>query len=334
MEGGVRFGRHAAGYWSSIRTSEFDEFCQHAAGWKIEHQLLGGGRPLSSLHGIVTPAMQIGEVEHHSGYSSQGATRSGGTSFILSASADRPIVYCGRPLGPLNVLTSTSDTEFELVARLGSRHFVVWLPTAMLEHAAIDLLGHPLMAEARRRTLRYSGESARDYCVGMVRAFIARVKEQPGLLDDGRAADEMRERLSTALLLETMQESWESDAPHRRHAARRAREYMLQRLDNPPAVRDLCRVSGANYATLERGFQEVYGLSPKAFLKSCRLTRVHRELRQPDAATTVTDAAVKWGFYELGRFSAEYRKRFGVSPSETLRSAPGGTAARQGKIAS
>ena len=36
-------------------------------------------------------------------------------------------------------------------------------------------------------------------------------------------------------------------------------------------------------------------------------------------SVTVTEIATALGFVELGRFSVEYRKAFGESPSETLR---------------
>jgi AraC-like DNA-binding protein len=35
----------------------------------------------------------------------------------------------------------------------------------------------------------------------------------------------------------------------------------------------------------------------------------------------VGTVAVRWGLYHLGRFSTEYRRMFGESPSETRRTA-------------
>ena len=37
--------------------------------------------------------------------------------------------------------------------------------------------------------------------------------------------------------------------------------------------------------------------------------------------TTVTDVAMSYGFFELGRFAGRYRHTFGEVPSETLRHA-------------
>ena len=50
-----------------------------------------------------------------------------------------------------------------------------------------------------------------------------------------------------------------------------------------------------------------------------RLSEARRALLAADCKRiTVTEIATEFGFLELGRFSVEYRKVFGESPSKTL----------------
>jgi AraC-like DNA-binding protein len=55
------------------------------------------------------------------------------------------------------------------------------------------------------------------------------------------------------------------------------------------------------------------------FLRRIRFERVRNDLLNPIHSTTVTSAAVRWGFVHLGRYAAEYRARFNESPSATVR---------------
>jgi transcriptional regulator GlxA family with amidase domain len=82
-------------------------------------------------------------------------------------------------------------------------------------------------------------------------------------------------------------------------------------------VADLCRVAEVNQRTLSRAFREVRGIGPHHYLRSLRLREVKRVLASE--RITVTQAAMRFGFREVGRFAALYKKTFGVSPSETKR---------------
>ena len=56
-------------------------------------------------------------------------------------------------------------------------------------------------------------------------------------------------------------------------------------------------------------------------LRDVRLAGAHEELRAADPrdGRTVADIASRWRFTHPGRFSVAYRRRYGCSPSATLR---------------
>jgi AraC-like DNA-binding protein len=57
------------------------------------------------------------------------------------------------------------------------------------------------------------------------------------------------------------------------------------------------------------------------YVRDRRLERARDQLAValPSDGITVTEVAERWGFGHLGNFSGSYRKRFGESPSQTLR---------------
>lgn len=100
---------------------------------------------------------------------------------------------------------------------------------------------------------------------------------------------------------------------------RLAEEYINSHCQEKITLADLIRVTNVTATTLLNGFRQHKGMSPMKYLKSVRLDQVYRELSNADHSTNVTDTALDWGFTQLGRFSGEYRERFGESPSETLK---------------
>lgn len=96
-------------------------------------------------------------------------------------------------------------------------------------------------------------------------------------------------------------------------------DYLYAYAADLPTIPALCEIAQLSERNLQYGFREYLGITPIRYLRVIRLNGARRELlvARPDM-TKVVDIALKWGFFELGRFAGEYRQLFQELPSETL----------------
>jgi AraC-like DNA-binding protein len=100
---------------------------------------------------------------------------------------------------------------------------------------------------------------------------------------------------------------------------RRAIEYMKAHLQSPVTLAEIVQISGLPGRTLFKHFRDSLGVSPMRYLREIRLDEVRKALLQAEREEGVAAIAMRWGFDHMGRFSSDYRKRYGESPSQTLR---------------
>jgi AraC-like DNA-binding protein len=107
----------------------------------------------------------------------------------------------------------------------------------------------------------------------------------------------------------------------RHHAMimRRFRRAVEENIDQALYIPELCKSIGVSDRTLRVCCQEQLGMSPKRYLLLRRMQLARRALREAaPTATTVTEIATRYGFWEFGRFAGNYRLLFGELPSATL----------------
>ncbi|ROQ40709.1 AraC-like DNA-binding protein [Frondihabitans sp. PhB188] len=114
-----------------------------------------------------------------------------------------------------------------------------------------------------------------------------------------------------------------SDIPASLHVAKNtslkvAVDFIHANAHLPISTTDIASASGLGLRTLQEGFRRVLETTPNAYLRGVRLDRARAEL---DAGRSgeVANVARRWGFGNLGRFSAAYADRFGERPGDTAR---------------
>lgn len=109
---------------------------------------------------------------------------------------------------------------------------------------------------------------------------------------------------------------WQSKA----RVAKLVQSYIEEHYREGILIEDLCRMTGKEVRTLQRCFRQYFDNTITGYLKIVRLNAAHRALisARPDEES-VASIALQNGFTHFGRFSVDYRKQFGVSASETLK---------------
>jgi TolB-like protein len=98
-------------------------------------------------------------------------------------------------------------------------------------------------------------------------------------------------------------------------AVRFMRQNMVQKI----SMADLAAYCGVAERTLRKHFHEFMAVPAFDYWRRLRLAAAREHLQKATNSTSITMVAARFGFDHFGRFSQQYRRCFGETPSATLR---------------
>jgi AraC family transcriptional regulator, ethanolamine operon transcriptional activator len=174
-----------------------------------------------------------------------------------------------------------------------------------------------------RGDLGRPGGAAREFMETLLE-FARRARVHPSSLHHAGSLEALRRRIERSLvdlLVDQIGARDEGPPPpgSRQRTVRRAQQHLEEAGNRRVTVAELCRAVGVSRRTLEYAFLDICGVSPRRYLQVQRLRAAQRALRRaaPERGA-VKREAYDAGFRDLGRFSVEYRRFFGESPTQTL----------------
>lgn len=311
---------------ASLRTSDLDQagqFCRELFYDSVRVRPLGDITTLDfraevvRLGGVTVGELRYGadvfvtasdlETAYHVLAPVCGAVQSRQLGHVVAGDPSRAVVL--QPIG---------DVELRLAA--DCRLISVKVDRAALERevdAALDRqVASPMPLGASFTTGSGPGRS----WAALVRRVLDDMRGHDPLPTRPQLARHWRDLLISGLALTVEHPYSHEPAARRPRTVKRALDAMHSRPAYPYTAAELAAVSGVGVRVLQDAFKQHLGMSPMTYLRRLRLDGVHRDLVRGDPwRTSVGEVAVAWGFTHLGRFAGAYRKRFGVSPSDTLK---------------
>lgn len=209
----------------------------------------------------------------------------------------------------------------------GCRKLTVKIDRCALERHLAQLLGRPLDRPIEFEPLMNVERGPALSWRHMVDFLLSELSGNSALIATPEARRRIEELLMNALL--TIQPHSYSDAlttPAGSAAPaciRRVEDYIAANPFQALTLQTLSQVAGVSPRSLQEGFKRYRGVSPIAFVTERRLELARRTLQEGRPHDSVTEVALRCGFFHLGRFAQSYKVRFGETPSETFRRASG-----------
>jgi AraC-like DNA-binding protein len=151
-------------------------------------------------------------------------------------------------------------------------------------------------------------------------------KTTPDILAKPEVARALEQALVDAMvrcLAESTPVEMGASGHHHSRVIARFEDLLAANAGRPLYLAEICAALGVSERTLRVCCQKHLGMGPVRYLWLRRMHFARRALsRANPVTTTVTDIATEFGFWELGRFSVEYRALFGEPPSASLRRPP------------
>lgn len=221
--------------------------------------------------------------------------------------------------GDVYALTRGDAVDYRVTGRI-QYAFVSMRPELLMAHGGEDAQRQQAAFWERRRWFR-APPAIRSLIARSVERIVAQIL-RGDCAANGHALIQLQAELVEPFLWGFM---FDEHAPRERRSlpgallVRRVEDWVDGQSPETIQIADLCRAMRVSRRTLQRSFTETLGMGPARYLALKRLAAVRAVLRQSDPlTTTVTDTAIRYGFWELGRFAKDYRRTFGESPSETL----------------
>jgi AraC-like DNA-binding protein len=232
-----------------------------------------------------------------------------------------PLLYGGRELQPSDLVRPSEGHSYNLQSSGSTCISGMSLSLEEMDSVGRTMAGHDLTPP--RDTLIFTPPPAAMTKLQRLYAAAAHLAETaPEIIANLDAARGLEQAL-----IEAMVYCFGNDEPREDSVAQRQHELIMRRFrrvveespDQPLYDAELCKAIGVSERTLRVCCQEQLGVGPKRYLQLRRLHLARRALREASAdAVTVTEVAMRYGFWHLGRFAGEYQSLFGEPPSSTL----------------
>ena len=301
-----------------LQTENLDELVEVQQGWDLDYRILDIGDFEFSLFSEGIDGFQVDLEIWSRSIEVCGTSPDDSFSFVMPAYEDTSFLSRGKAVDARGLAIYEPGSELHAVIGKARGLVAVSIDKNLIFDHAGGALGERLTRNNAKHPVQLeSADMPRMLCANLIGAALSSAFSRE--TSSTWIRDEIMLGITTMLLDgEVNQTSRHKEARYR--IARLARDIMLRDLGDPPTLLMVCEELGVSERALFYAFTDIFGTTPKAFLRIQRLQACRKLIELANPNDNITGIMMRFGFFDAGHFAKDYRNLFGELPSSTLRS--------------
>jgi len=302
--------------------TDFDVYNASVKDWQLDYNILSHKDFNAKLNMFTDETFAISRITLQGKLVHRGLTPIGFRSFVIPINYKEKFIWFNKGSGGNELLVFPKNCKIDAVTFNDFDAIVVSIENNLLEEKLqeIDCYKCDVVFGEKEQELFLSKEFAKEFNA-LTKYFLTKHIKNTNFSDT--ASNKHTELVNQIIykLLEYIQLTRFKKPIKiksvKDNALKEAIDFIHNNSESIFSVKELSLLTNVSERTLLSAFKERYNVSPSEYIKSYRLNKVKNELfALKDSNINISAIAGKYHFWHMGQFAKDFKKHFGVLPSE------------------
>jgi len=308
------------GHVVDVSFNTHEEMFEAALRWNMEEFQLNEGFFQGAITGTHTSHIQMAHTRRSGGVLIKGKSPRNCYLFSSSESAEGKITHNGLSVHTDELLVLAEKDEVDFTVSSAFTDVTFSIDKDFFDEAFKEYFNEPFSYDKVNKRISLKENTATQFRISLIEILRDMIAHNTDLQNNSVFHNKSEQDILKVLFQNIDLSRIRKDTIESEINANKIRLYIENQYTDNIKVNKYVNSEKFSIRTIRKSFKTLFGFSPKQYLQSYRLGKVHHSLLKNDSnLNTVENIAYDHGFAHMGRFSGNYKSMFGKTPSSTLK---------------
>lgn len=304
---------------TNLTFNSHQEMIEAALLWQVQEYQLSNGSFNGSIQTIHTSHIQMATVIRSKGFFVKGRIPKRTYTFTSVVSEGRT-THNGLIVHPDELILLTRNDDIDFTVSSTEDEVSIAIDKNFFDTEFKKYFNKPFEHDSTHKRLQLQKNAVEKFRTSVKKLLPKLMVQNEKLKSDSEFHDKTEHEI-LEIIFQSIDPFKERKITLDSHIlANDVRNYLEQNHHKNISLSELCSSQKIPERTIRLAFNDLFGFSPKQYLKNYRLGKAHHELiMAKPTSDTVSSIAAKHGFTHMGRFTKNYKTMFLTTPYQTLK---------------